>query len=60
MTVLGLGFLLPNSLRIWFELRKVEPDRERIVRINRINIWLAGSQGVMQIAIIAVMARLVM
>lgn len=60
MTVLGLGFLLPNSLRIWFELRKAEPDLERIVRINRINIWLAGSQGVMQIAIIAVMARLVM
>lgn len=59
MTVLGLGFLLPNSLRIWFELRKAAPDRERIVRINRINIWLAGSQGVMQIAIIAVMARLV-
>ena len=60
MTALGLGFLLPNSLRIWFELRKDSPDRERIVRINKINIWLAGSQGVMQIAIIAVMARLVM
>jgi hypothetical protein len=59
MTVLGLGFLLPNSLRIWFELRKAAPNLERIVRINRINIWLAGSQGVMQIAIIAVMARLV-
>ena len=59
MTVFGLGFLLPNSLRIWFELRKPEPNRERIVRINRINIWLAGSQGVMQVAIIAVMARLV-
>jgi len=58
MTVLGLGFLLPNSLRIWFELRKPAPDRERIGRINRINIWLAGSQGVMQIAIIAVMSRL--
>ena len=60
MTVLGLGFLLPNSLRIWLELRKAAPDRERIVRINRINIWLAGSQGVMQIAIIVVMARFVM
>ena len=60
MTVLGLGFLLPNNLRIWFELRKPAPDRERIVRINKINIWLAGSQGVMQIAMIAVMAHLVM
>jgi hypothetical protein len=36
------------------------PGRERILRVNRINIWLAGSQGVMQIAIIGVMARLVM
>jgi uncharacterized membrane protein len=43
MTVMGLGFLLPNSLRIWKELRRPEPDRERIVRINRINIWLAGT-----------------
>ena len=59
MTVLGLGFLLPNSVRIWKELRRPEPDRERIVRINRINIWLAGTQGVLQIAIILVMARFV-
>jgi len=59
MTVLGLGFLLPNSVRIWKELRRPEPDRERIVRINRINIWLAGTQGLLQIAIILVMAGFV-
>jgi uncharacterized membrane protein len=59
MTVMGLVFLLPNSLRIWIELRQPKPDRERIVRLNRINIWLAGSQGVMQIAIILVMAKFV-
>jgi uncharacterized membrane protein len=59
MTVMGLGFLLPNSFRIWNELRRPSPDRERIVRINRINIWLAGSQGVLQIAIILVMAKYV-
>jgi hypothetical protein len=59
MTVMGLGFLLPNSLRIWTELRRPEPNRERIVRINRINIWLAGTQGVLQIAIIVVMAKYV-
>lgn len=58
MTVLGLGFLLPNSLRIWFELQKPAPDRERVVRINRINIRLAGAQGLMQVAIILVMANL--
>lgn len=59
MTLLGLGFLLPNSLRIWLELRRPDPDRERIVRINRINIRLAGTQGLLQVAIILVMARFV-
>jgi hypothetical protein len=59
MTVQGLGFLLPNSLRIWSELRRSEPDRERIVRINAINIWLAAMQGVLQIATIFVMAKYV-
>ncbi len=59
MTVVGLGLLLPNSLRIWFELKRPVPDRERIVRINRFNIWLSGAQGVMQVAIILVMARFV-
>lgn len=59
MTIMGIGFLLPNTLRIWAELRRPEPNRERIVRINRINIWLAGTQGVLQIAIILVMAKYV-
>jgi hypothetical protein len=59
MTVIGLGFLLPNSLRIWWELRQPEPNRERIVRINGINIWLAGTQGLLQIVIIIVMAKFV-
>ena len=59
MTVMGLGFLLPNSLRIWRELRRPEPDRGRVVRLNRINIWLAGMQGLLQIVIILVMAKYV-
>jgi uncharacterized membrane protein len=59
MTILGLGFLLPNNLRIWFELRRPEPDFERIVRINRVNIRLAGAQGVLQVVIILVMASFV-
>ena len=59
MTVMGLGFLLPNSLQIWWELRRPEPDRGRVVRLNRINIWLAGMQGLLQIVIILVMAKYV-
>jgi hypothetical protein len=57
MTVVGLGFLLPNSLRIWFELHKREPDRERVVRLNRYNIFLSGGQGLMQLAMILIMAH---
>lgn len=57
MTVVGMGVLLPNSLRIWSELKKPAPDRNRIVRINRINFWVAGAQGVMQVAMILIMAH---
>jgi hypothetical protein len=57
MTVQGLGVFLPNSLRIWFELRKPVPNRDLIVGLNRINIWVAGTQGVMQVAIIVVMSH---
>jgi uncharacterized membrane protein len=57
MTVIGFVFLLPNSLRIWLELKKSAPDREKIVRLNRYNIWLSGGQGVLQVAMIMVMAH---
>jgi hypothetical protein len=58
MTILGLGIMTPNSLRIWFELRKPEPNRELITGLNRYNIVIAAVQGVMQVAIVVVMARL--
>jgi len=57
MTIQGLGIFLPNSLRIWFELRKPVPNRDLIVGLNRINIIVAGSQGLMQVAIIVVMSH---
>ena len=59
MTVLGLGVMLPNNLRIWTELRRAEPDRDRIVRINRVNIRLAGVQGLLQVAIFLAMAHFI-
>jgi hypothetical protein len=59
MTIQGLGLMLPNSLRIWFELRKAAPRRELIVALNRVNIIAAGVQGVMQVAIIVIMAHFV-
>jgi uncharacterized membrane protein len=57
MTVVGMCVLLPNALRIWLELKKPAPDRDRIMRINRINIWVSGAQGVMQVAMILIMAH---
>ena len=57
MTVVGFVFLLPNNIRVWLELRKPEPDREKAMRLNRYNIWLSGGQGVMQVAMILIMAH---
>lgn len=58
LAIVGLGVFLPNNLRIWRELRKAQPDVERITSLNRFNNRLAGVQGVMQVAIILVMAHL--
>jgi uncharacterized membrane protein len=57
MTVVGICFLLPNALRIWMELKQPQADREKIMRLNRFNIWLSGGQGVMQVAMILIMAH---
>jgi len=57
MTVVGFLLLLPNNLRIWLELKKSQPDRDKVVRLNRYNIWFSGGQGVMQVAMILIMAH---
>ena len=59
LTVQGLGMLLPINLRVFFEFRKAEPDLERIGRWMRIYVRVIASQGVMQVAIIVIMARFV-
>ena len=58
MTILGLGIMTPNSLRIWFELRKSAPNREFIIRLNRYNVVNAAIKGSMQIMIIIIMSHL--
>jgi hypothetical protein len=58
MTILGVGIMTPNGVRIWLELRKPEPNRTLIVGLNRWNVINAAVQGTMQIAIIIVMAHL--
>ena len=58
LAVQGFGILLPNSLRTYRELQKPVPDLNKIFRLNRQNNMLAGFQGVLQVAIILVMAHL--
>lgn len=59
LTIQGLGIFLPNSIRMYLELQKAQPDRERVGRLARINFSLAGLQGVFQVAIILVMSHFV-
>jgi hypothetical protein len=59
LTVQGVGFLLPINLRIYWELRKPDPDGAWIGRWMRIFYRGVALQGVLQIAIIVIMARFV-
>ncbi len=60
LLVQGLGMLLPNNVRILLEVQKDHPDAEKIVRLNRRNLRISGSQAVFQFAIILIMANLAM
>jgi hypothetical protein len=59
LTVQGLGILLPTNLMVYFELRKAKPNGQRIGRLMHRYIYAVAFQGVMQVAIIVVMARFV-
>lgn len=59
MTVQGLGYLLPTNLRVCLELQKPAPDGARIGRIMSRYFIVVATQGVMQIAIIVIMAKFV-
>jgi len=57
LTVQGLGYLLPVNLRLFFEMQKPRPDGDKIGRWMHTYVRVVGVQGVMQVAIIVVMAR---
>ena len=59
MAIQGLGYLLPTSLRVCLELQKAHPDGRRIGRMMSRFYYVVASQGVMQVTIVVVMARLV-
>jgi hypothetical protein len=43
MFIQGLGILLPTNLRIYFEMRKNEPDMSRIQRLMRMYVKVVAS-----------------
>lgn len=59
MTVQGVGYLLPTNLRVCFELQKAQPDGAKIGRLMRGYFYAVAAQGIMQIAIIVIMAKFV-
>lgn len=57
LTVQGLGILLPTNLRVYLEIRKVQPDAARIGQWMKRYVGVVAAQGVLQIAIIVIMAH---
>lgn len=57
LTIQGLGILLPTQIRVYHELIKPEPDRARIAKLSASYFYIIALQGLMQVAIIAIMAR---
>lgn len=57
MFIMSLGILLPTNLRIYFEMRKSEPDMSRIQKLMKKYIKVVAIQTVMQFVIIFIMAE---
>jgi len=57
LTIQGLGYLLPTNLRVYFELRKANPDGAKVSAMMSRYFYVVAFQGAMQVAIIFVMAR---
>ena len=59
LTVQGIGVLLPTNLLAYLEMRKPAPDLPRIGRLMGRYVYATAFQGVLQVAIIVVMAKFV-
>jgi hypothetical protein len=57
MTIQGLGFLTPVNVYVCLELQKPSPDMKTISLWMRRYFYAVALQGLMQVAIIVVMAR---
>ena len=53
----GLGILMPLNLRAHLEIRKENPDPEKIQRMMRIYLHTPVPQGVFQVLILVVIVK---
>ena len=59
MTVQGTFYLLPTNLMVCLQLRRPNPDVEKISRMMRNFFYAVAAQGTMQVLTIIIMARFV-
>ena len=57
MMVQGLGILLPTNLRVYFELRKNNPDMSKIQKLMKKYVRVVAIQSALQFTIIFIMAE---
>lgn len=58
MSVIALGFLEPANLAVLFEMRKPNPNGQRIARLMKRFVYAAGVTGLMQVATLIIMTRI--
>jgi hypothetical protein len=59
LTIQGFAILLPTSIRVCIEIAKDEPDLDMISTRMRRYVRITGVQGLMQVAMIVIMAKFV-
>lgn len=59
LTIQGLGYLLPTNLRLYYAFQQDSIDDAKIGRMMNLYVGVVGFQGLMQVAIMVVMARFV-
>ena len=57
LSIQGVLVLLPTNVLVYLEMRKAEPDGQRIGRLMRRYVRVVAFQGTMQIVIIIIMSR---
>jgi len=57
MLIQGLGILLPTNIRVYYELRKKEPNMTKIQKLMRRYVKVVATQALLQFVIIFIMAN---